>query len=156
MFPMSGCSLSRQDSSKPWAPGPGGGGGGGSGVPRGFGGSGGAGGEVDEETKKNQNIINIVRDGQISLLVRGRNYEQWRRRRRWAMSRLPRTSDVLPTSFPPPLFLYPPPPFPDPSSFYFSLTCFFLLLLVVLLLFLPSSSSLSPSLPVPTASPGSR
>uniref|UniRef100_H3DH62 Synuclein, alpha interacting protein n=1 Tax=Tetraodon nigroviridis TaxID=99883 RepID=H3DH62_TETNG len=28
----------------------------------------GAGGEVDEETKKNQNIINIVREGQISLL----------------------------------------------------------------------------------------
>uniref|UniRef100_A0A3Q3E2V9 Synuclein, alpha interacting protein n=1 Tax=Labrus bergylta TaxID=56723 RepID=A0A3Q3E2V9_9LABR len=39
-------------------------GGGGSG-PRGFGG---AGGEMDEETKKNQNIINIVREGQISLL----------------------------------------------------------------------------------------
>ncbi|KAF3851543.1 hypothetical protein F7725_013315, partial [Dissostichus mawsoni] len=41
------------------------GGGGGSGGPRGFGG---AGGEVDEETKKNQNIINIVREGQMSLL----------------------------------------------------------------------------------------
>ena len=27
------------------------------------------GGEVDEETKKNQNIINIIREGQISLLV---------------------------------------------------------------------------------------
>lgn len=67
MFPMPGCSVGRQDPSKPWAPGPGGVGGG-SGVPRGFGGGGGAGGEVDEETKKNQNIINIVREGQISLL----------------------------------------------------------------------------------------
>lgn len=36
---------------------------------RGFGG--GAGGELDEETKKNQNIMNIVREGQISLLVSG-------------------------------------------------------------------------------------
>ncbi|KAM9858710.1 synphilin-1 [Aulostomus maculatus] len=62
MFPLPGCSVGRQEGSKPWAPGPGGGGGG----PRGFGG--GAGGEVDEETKKNQNIINIVREGQISLL----------------------------------------------------------------------------------------
>ncbi|XP_037834975.1 synphilin-1 [Kryptolebias marmoratus] len=52
MFPLPGCG------SKPcWAPGAGG--------SRGFGG---AGGEVDEETKKNQNIINIVREGQISLL----------------------------------------------------------------------------------------
>ncbi|XP_033475855.2 synphilin-1 isoform X1 [Epinephelus lanceolatus] len=70
MFPLPGCSVGRQDSSKSWAPGPGGGGGGGggSGGPRGFGGGGGAGGEVDEETKKNQNIINIVREGQISLL----------------------------------------------------------------------------------------
>uniref|UniRef100_A0A4W6G6A4 Synuclein, alpha interacting protein n=1 Tax=Lates calcarifer TaxID=8187 RepID=A0A4W6G6A4_LATCA len=50
MFPLPGCSVGRQDGSKPWAPGPGGGGG------------------VDEETKKNQNIINIVREGQISLL----------------------------------------------------------------------------------------
>ncbi|XP_013885194.1 synphilin-1 [Austrofundulus limnaeus] len=58
MFPLPGCSPSRPDGSKPcWAPGAGG--------PRGFGG---AGGEVDEETKKNQNIINIVREGQISLL----------------------------------------------------------------------------------------
>ncbi|XP_015230080.1 PREDICTED: synphilin-1 [Cyprinodon variegatus] len=49
----------KQDASKAWAPG-------GGGVSlRGFGG---AGGEVDEETKKNQNIINIVREGQISLL----------------------------------------------------------------------------------------
>ncbi|XP_041854817.1 synphilin-1 [Melanotaenia boesemani] len=61
MFPLSGCSASRQDASKPWAPGSGGGTVG----PRGFGG---AGGEMDEETKKNQNIINIVREGQISLL----------------------------------------------------------------------------------------
>ncbi|XP_038559732.1 synphilin-1 [Micropterus salmoides] len=67
MFPMAGCSGGRQDASKPWPPGPGGGGGG-SGGPRGFGGGGGAGGEVDEEAKKNQNIINIVREGQISLL----------------------------------------------------------------------------------------
>ncbi|XP_030272934.1 synphilin-1 [Sparus aurata] len=66
MFPMPGCSVSRQDASKSWAPGSGGGGGGSS-ASRGFGG-GGAGGEVDEETKKNQNIINIVREGQISLL----------------------------------------------------------------------------------------
>ncbi|KAK9521921.1 hypothetical protein VZT92_018425 [Zoarces viviparus] len=65
-FPKPG----RQDASKPWASGPPGGGGGGSssvGLPRGFGG-GGPGAEVDEETKKNQNIINIVREGQISLL----------------------------------------------------------------------------------------
>ncbi|XP_035514518.1 synphilin-1 [Morone saxatilis] len=68
MFPLPGCSMGRQDTSKPWAPGPGGGGGGSS-MPRAFGGSGGGpGGEVDEETKKNQNIINIVREGQISLL----------------------------------------------------------------------------------------
>ncbi|XP_026176756.1 synphilin-1 [Mastacembelus armatus] len=65
MFPLPGCTVGRQDSSKPWAPGPGVGGSGGS---RGFGGGGGAAGEVDEETKKNQNIINIVREGQISLL----------------------------------------------------------------------------------------
>ena len=71
MFPMPGCSVSRQDASKSWAPGSGAGGGGSS-ASRGFGG-GGAGGEVDEETKKNQNIINIVREGQISLLVSGRN-----------------------------------------------------------------------------------
>ncbi|XP_033974015.1 synphilin-1 [Trematomus bernacchii] len=64
MFPLPGCSVGRQDASMPWAPGSGGGGGGGSGGPRGFG----AGGEVDEETKKNQNIINIVREGQMSLL----------------------------------------------------------------------------------------
>ncbi|XP_059192273.1 synphilin-1 [Centropristis striata] len=65
MFPLPGASTGRQDGSKTWAPGGGGGGG-----PRGFGGGagGGAGGEVDEETKKNQNIINIVREGQISLL----------------------------------------------------------------------------------------
>ncbi|KAK5931914.1 hypothetical protein CgunFtcFv8_003667 [Champsocephalus gunnari] len=62
MFPLPGCSVGRQDASMPWAPGSGGGG---SGGPRGFGG---AGGEVDEETKKNQNIINIVREGQMSLL----------------------------------------------------------------------------------------
>ncbi|CAN9512660.1 unnamed protein product [Ophioblennius macclurei] len=61
MFPLPGCSVSRQDASKSWAAGQGGGGG----APRGFGG---AGGEADEETKKNQNIINIVREGQISLL----------------------------------------------------------------------------------------
>nr|XP_020450911.1 synphilin-1 [Monopterus albus] len=65
MFPLPGCSVGRQDGSKPWASGPGGGGGGGGGSLRGCGG---AGGEVDEETKKNQNIINIVREGQISLL----------------------------------------------------------------------------------------
>jgi len=62
MFPLPGNSVGRQDGSKPWTPGSGGGGAG----PRGFGG---AGGEMDEETKKNQNIINIVREGQISLLV---------------------------------------------------------------------------------------
>ncbi|XP_062272807.1 synphilin-1 [Scomber scombrus] len=68
MFPLPGC---RQDGSKTWTPGSGGGGGaggGGSGGPRGFGGGGAGGGEMDEETKKNQNIINIVREGQISLL----------------------------------------------------------------------------------------
>lgn len=75
MYPLPGCSVGRPDASKPWptAPGGGGGGGGGSGGPRGFGGGGGAGGEVDEETKKNQNIMNIVREGQISLLVSGRS-----------------------------------------------------------------------------------
>uniref|UniRef100_A0A7N6AX76 Synphilin-1 alpha-Synuclein-binding domain-containing protein n=1 Tax=Anabas testudineus TaxID=64144 RepID=A0A7N6AX76_ANATE len=67
MFPLSGCTMGRQDTSKPWTSGTGGGGGISS-VPRGFGGGGGTGGEVDEETKKNQNIINIVREGQISLL----------------------------------------------------------------------------------------
>ncbi|KAM4576766.1 synphilin-1 isoform 1-T2 [Odontesthes bonariensis] len=61
MFPLPGGSISRQDGSKPRTPGSGGGGAG----PRGFGG---AGGEMDEETKRNQNIINIVREGQISLL----------------------------------------------------------------------------------------
>ncbi|KAM7018742.1 synphilin-1 isoform 1-T3 [Tautogolabrus adspersus] len=65
-FPLPGCSMGRQDVSKTWAPGSGGGGGGSG--PRGFGGGGGAGGEMDEETKKNQNIFNIVREGQISLL----------------------------------------------------------------------------------------
>ncbi|XP_072243366.1 synphilin-1 [Leuresthes tenuis] len=60
-FPLPGCSVGRQDGSKPWTPGSGAGGAG----PRAFGG---AGGEMDEETKKNQNIINIVREGQISLL----------------------------------------------------------------------------------------
>ncbi|KAF3695382.1 Synphilin-1 [Channa argus] len=65
MFPLPGCSVGRQDGSKPWTSGPGGGSSGGQ---RGFGGGGGAGAEVDEETKKNQNIINIVREGQISLL----------------------------------------------------------------------------------------
>lgn len=69
MFPLSGCNMGRQESSKPWAAGVGGGSGGAASTataPRGFGG---AVGEVDEETKKNQNIINIVREGQISLLV---------------------------------------------------------------------------------------
>ncbi|XP_068594739.1 synphilin-1 [Brachionichthys hirsutus] len=64
MFPLPGCGTGRQDISKPWAPGAGGGG---SGVQR-FGGGGVTGGEVDEDNKKNQNIINIVREGQISLL----------------------------------------------------------------------------------------
>ncbi|XP_068167600.1 synphilin-1 isoform X2 [Antennarius striatus] len=63
MFPLPGCGMGRQDISKTWAPGAGGG----SGAQR-FGGGGVTGGEVDEETKKNQNIINIVREGQISLL----------------------------------------------------------------------------------------
>lgn len=58
MFSLPGCSTSRLEGSKPWAPGSGGAGGGLRAV------------EVDEETKKNQNIINIVREGQISLLVR--------------------------------------------------------------------------------------
>lgn len=68
MFPLSGCNMSRQENSKPWAAGMGGGSSAASAAtaPRGFGG---AVGEVDEETKKNQNIINIVREGQISLLV---------------------------------------------------------------------------------------
>lgn len=49
MFAQSGSTAGRQDPSKPWGPG--------GNVP-----------EMDEETKKNQNIINIVREGQISLL----------------------------------------------------------------------------------------
>ncbi|XP_061586283.1 synphilin-1-like [Cololabis saira] len=57
-FPLPGSSLGRQDSLKARAPGPG----------VGVGGLGSRGFEVDEETKKNQNIINIVREGQISLL----------------------------------------------------------------------------------------
>ncbi|KAL6114965.1 sncaip [Pungitius sinensis] len=63
MFPPPGSGVGRQDATMHWSSGAGGGAGGG---PRGFGG--GAGGEVDEEAKKNQNIINIVREGQISLL----------------------------------------------------------------------------------------
>lgn len=55
-FPLPMCSLRRQDSGKGRAPG-------GSST-RGYGG----GGEVDEETKKNQNIISTIREGQISLL----------------------------------------------------------------------------------------
>lgn len=53
-FPLAGCIVGKPDASKPWTPG-----------------GGGARGELDEETKKNQNIINIVREGQISLLVGG-------------------------------------------------------------------------------------
>lgn len=60
IFPLPGCNISRPCALKPWA------GAAGSGASRAFGG---AGGEVDEESKKNQNIINIVREGQISLLV---------------------------------------------------------------------------------------
>lgn len=67
MFPLPGCNISRPDASKPWA------GAAGSSAPRAFGGTG---GEVDEETKKNQNIINIVREGQISLLVSANNIDQ--------------------------------------------------------------------------------
>uniref|UniRef100_A0A8C6L4V2 Synuclein, alpha interacting protein n=1 Tax=Nothobranchius furzeri TaxID=105023 RepID=A0A8C6L4V2_NOTFU len=51
MFPLPGCSSARQDGSKTRTPA-----------------AGGSRGEVDEETKKSQNIINIVREGQISLL----------------------------------------------------------------------------------------
>ncbi|XP_036000173.1 synphilin-1 [Fundulus heteroclitus] len=58
-FPLATCGVGKQDASKAWAAAAGGAG------LRGFGG---AGGEVDEEAKKNQNIINIVREGQISLL----------------------------------------------------------------------------------------
>ncbi|XP_077416723.1 synphilin-1 isoform X2 [Vanacampus margaritifer] len=47
--------LAKQDAAKPWSPAGGQHGGGG-------------GAEVDEESKKKHNIINIVRDGQISLL----------------------------------------------------------------------------------------
>uniref|UniRef100_A0A3P9Q0A4 Synuclein, alpha interacting protein n=1 Tax=Poecilia reticulata TaxID=8081 RepID=A0A3P9Q0A4_POERE len=50
-FPLAGCIVGKPDASKPWTPG-----------------GGGARGELDEETKRNQNIINIVREGQISLL----------------------------------------------------------------------------------------
>lgn len=72
MFPLPGCNISRPDALKPWA------GGAGSSAPRAFGG---AGGEVDEETKKNQNIINIVREGQISLLVSAGNIDQQKSRK---------------------------------------------------------------------------
>ncbi|KAM9545709.1 synphilin-1 isoform 2-T2 [Salvelinus alpinus] len=49
MFPLQGCAGSRQDSSKTWN---------GTRLH----------GEWDDETKKSQNIINIIREGQISLL----------------------------------------------------------------------------------------
>ncbi|XP_008334693.1 synphilin-1 isoform X2 [Cynoglossus semilaevis] len=64
MHSLPGCGVARQDGSKSWTVGsgvvPGVGGG-----PRGFLGGG---GEMDEEAKKNQNIMNIIREGQISLL----------------------------------------------------------------------------------------
>ncbi|XP_051924885.1 synphilin-1 isoform X2 [Hippocampus zosterae] len=56
LFPL----LAKQDAGKPWSPAGGGGGGGRVGA--------GAAAEVDEEVKKQHNIINIVREGQISLL----------------------------------------------------------------------------------------
>lgn len=46
MFAQAGCTAARPDQAKPWAPAP----------------------EMDEETKRNQNILNIVREGQVSLL----------------------------------------------------------------------------------------
>ncbi|XP_030642981.1 synphilin-1 [Chanos chanos] len=49
MFPLQGCAGNRQDTGKSWS------------NSRMY-------GECDEETKKSQNIINIVREGQISLL----------------------------------------------------------------------------------------
>ncbi|XP_033829103.1 synphilin-1 [Periophthalmus magnuspinnatus] len=49
MFAQGGCTMARQDQTKPWTPG-------------------GPAPEMDEETKRNQNILNIVREGQISLL----------------------------------------------------------------------------------------
>ncbi|XP_061625038.1 synphilin-1 isoform X1 [Phyllopteryx taeniolatus] len=57
LFPL----LAKQDSSKPWSPASGQHGGASGGVR-------GGGAEVDEESKKKHNIINIVREGQISLL----------------------------------------------------------------------------------------
>lgn len=72
MFPLPGCNISRPDASKPWV------GGAGGSAPRAFGG---AGGEVDEETKKNQNIINIVREGQISLLVSAEHIDRPKNRK---------------------------------------------------------------------------
>lgn len=36
---------------------------------------------MDEETKKNQNIINIVREGQISLLVSSENIDKPKKRK---------------------------------------------------------------------------
>lgn len=111
MFPMPGCSIGRQDSTKSRTSVTGGGGISG---PRGFGGGGGAGagGEMDEETKKNQNIINIVREGQISLLVSGRSTPM-------VSPSLPpfniHTIQYLMVTCPPPLFLtIPLPPFPAP------------------------------------------
>lgn len=50
MFAQPGCTVPRQDPSKPWV-------------------SGGTAPELDEESKRNHNILNIVREGQISLLV---------------------------------------------------------------------------------------
>lgn len=49
MFAQPGCTVPRQDPSKPWV-------------------SGGTAPELDEESKRNHNILNIVREGQISLL----------------------------------------------------------------------------------------
>uniref|UniRef100_A0A8C6SIT6 Synuclein, alpha interacting protein n=1 Tax=Neogobius melanostomus TaxID=47308 RepID=A0A8C6SIT6_9GOBI len=46
MFAQAGGTAARPDTSKPWAPAP----------------------EMDEETKRNNNILNIVREGQVSLL----------------------------------------------------------------------------------------
>lgn len=51
LFPLQGGSVARQETGKAW------------GGSRAF-------GECDEDAKKSQNIINIVREGQISLLVR--------------------------------------------------------------------------------------
>lgn len=50
---------------------------------------------MDEETKKNQNIINIVREGQISLLVSAENIDQLKNRKETVFTVLFVSCDIL-------------------------------------------------------------